>query len=100
MERATQQKSKVLTGLLSLPSLMLQWCLQAYRYLISPLLGPRCRFYPSCSAYAIEALQTHGLFKGVTLAVKRVGRCHPLNPGGHDPVPPQCSHAHSYHENH
>jgi uncharacterized protein len=61
---------------------------RAYQRLISPLLGPRCRFYPSCSAYAVEALQTHGALRGSWLAVRRLGRCHPWNPGGPDPVPP------------
>ncbi|QGA49540.1 membrane protein insertion efficiency factor YidD [Pseudomonas brassicacearum] len=59
-----------------------------YQFLISPLLGPRCRFYPSCSHYAIEAVQSHGAFRGAWLAVRRLGRCHPWHPGGYDPVPP------------
>jgi putative membrane protein insertion efficiency factor len=58
-----------------------------YQRLISPLLGPRCRFYPSCSHYAAEALQMHGVVRGGALAVRRITRCHPLNPGGYDPVP-------------
>ena len=62
--------------------------IRAYRWLISPLLGPRCRFYPSCSSYAEEALRMHGLLRGSGLAVRRLARCHPLNPGGYDPVPP------------
>jgi putative membrane protein insertion efficiency factor len=62
--------------------------IRAYQLLISPLLGPRCRFYPSCSAYAITALTRHGALRGSYLALRRLGRCHPWNPGGLDPVPP------------
>ena len=61
--------------------------LRLYRAVISPLLGPRCRFYPSCSQYAIEALRLHGPLHGGYLAARRVCRCHPLNEGGFDPVP-------------
>lgn len=61
--------------------------IRLYRLLISPWLGNRCRFHPSCSEYAIEALERHGPFRGTFLAVKRVGRCHPWHPGGYDPVP-------------
>ena len=61
---------------------------RAYRRWLSPLLGPRCRFAPSCSAYAVEALQVHGAGRGSWLAVRRIARCHPFHPGGHDPVPP------------
>jgi uncharacterized protein len=62
--------------------------IRGYQLLISPLLGPRCRFYPSCSAYAVEALQRHGAVRGSWLALRRLGRCHPWNLGGPDPVPP------------
>ena len=62
--------------------------IRAYQLLVSPLLGPRCRFYPSCSAYAVEALNVHGPLRGTWLAVRRLLRCHPWNPGGLDPVPP------------
>jgi len=59
----------------------------AYRMLISPLLGPRCRFHPSCSCYAQTAIQRFGPWHGGGLALKRIVRCYPLNPGGVDPVP-------------
>jgi putative membrane protein insertion efficiency factor len=62
--------------------------LRGYQLLVSPLLGPRCRFYPSCSAYALEAITTHGPLRGCWLAGRRLLRCHPWNPGGLDPVPP------------
>ncbi len=61
--------------------------IRAYRYAISPLLGRCCRFYPSCSEYAAEAIQRHGALRGSWLAVRRIGRCHPFHPGGYDPVP-------------
>ena len=62
--------------------------LRFYQRWISPALGPRCRFAPSCSHYAAEALQVHGPLRGSWLATRRLLRCHPWNPGGHDPVPP------------
>ncbi|MFM8339271.1 MAG: membrane protein insertion efficiency factor YidD [Fluviibacter sp.] len=58
-----------------------------YRYALSPFLGQRCRFHPSCSAYAAEALTKYGALRGSWLALKRVCQCHPFHPGGHDPVP-------------
>ena len=63
--------------------------LKAYRAIISPLYGQVCKFYPSCSAYALESIQIHGSLKGTWLALKRLGRCHPWAKGGIDPVPPQ-----------
>ncbi len=60
---------------------------RGYQVAVSPLLGPRCRFYPSCSAYAVQALQAHGALRGSWLAVRRLARCHPWNPGGVDHVP-------------
>jgi putative membrane protein insertion efficiency factor len=62
--------------------------IRAYRYIISPMLGPTCRFYPSCSCYAEEALQQHGALRGSYLTVRRLLRCHPWHEGGYDPVPP------------
>jgi uncharacterized protein len=67
--------------------LLLIVVLGAYRRLVSPLLPPACRFYPTCSAYAEEAVRRHGALRGFVLTVKRLGRCHPLCDGGIDPVP-------------
>ncbi|MFC5302071.1 membrane protein insertion efficiency factor YidD [Azospira restricta] len=58
-----------------------------YQLAISPLLGRRCRFFPSCSEYTAEAIQKHGVWKGARLGAKRIARCHPWHPGGYDPVP-------------
>jgi uncharacterized protein len=61
--------------------------LRVYRYAISPMLGRNCRFVPSCSEYAMEAVERHGALRGAWLAMRRVGRCHPFSAGGYDPVP-------------
>lgn len=66
---------------------LLLFLLKVYRYAISPLLGRNCRFHPSCSEYAIEAVHKHGAWRGSWLALRRVLRCHPFHPGGYDPVP-------------
>src|SRR3954453_10582057 len=71
-----------------LPVLVLTLLVRGYQLFVSPLLGPRCRFYPSCSAYALTAVQRHGAVRGTWLAVRRLARCHPWNPGGVDHVPP------------
>lgn len=60
---------------------------RAYQVSLSPLIGPSCRYFPTCSAYAIEALERHGAWRGGWLALKRIGRCHPFRAGGFDPVP-------------
>jgi putative membrane protein insertion efficiency factor len=65
--------------------------LRAYRAVISPLYGQVCRYHPSCSAYALEAVQVHGSIKGSWLAVRRLSRCHPWAAGGYDPVPSRTS---------
>ncbi|MCL2643948.1 MAG: membrane protein insertion efficiency factor YidD [Betaproteobacteria bacterium] len=67
----------------------LRFLIRGYQLSISPLLGPRCRFYPSCSEYALEALTVHGLLRGCHLSFSRILRCHPWHPGGLDPVPPR-----------
>ena len=61
--------------------------LRAYQWVISPILGANCRFYPSCSSYTIQAIETHGILKGSFLAIKRIGKCHPWHPGGIDEIP-------------
>jgi len=61
--------------------------IRVYQIALSPYFGNQCRFYPTCSEYAKEAVARHGALKGAWLAVRRIGRCHPYHPGGHDPVP-------------
>ncbi|HUX25468.1 MAG TPA: membrane protein insertion efficiency factor YidD [Burkholderiales bacterium] len=61
--------------------------IKGYRYFISPLLGQSCRFFPSCSDYAAQAIEKHGAAYGGWLSLKRIARCHPWHPGGYDPVP-------------
>ncbi|CAD5912244.1 Putative membrane protein insertion efficiency factor [Planktothrix agardhii] len=63
--------------------------IRGYRLLISPLFPPVCRFHPTCSQYAIEAIETFGIVSGSWLALKRILRCHPYHPGGYDPIPPK-----------
>ncbi len=66
---------------------LLIWLIKGYRALISPLFPPVCRFQPTCSSYALEAVNRFGAFRGSWLAVRRILRCHPFHPGGYDPVP-------------
>jgi uncharacterized protein len=66
----------------------MQGCIRAYQLVLSPLLGAGCRFHPTCSAYAIEAIDTHGPLKGTWLGIYRIVRCNPWGDAGHDPVPP------------
>jgi putative membrane protein insertion efficiency factor len=70
-------------------AVVLRALLQGYRLLVSPLLPRACRFYPSCSQFALEALSEHGAVNGTRLTAARIARCHPWNPGGYDPVPPR-----------
>ena len=66
---------------------LLRSLIHLYRWTLSPLLGPRCRFEPTCSAYALQAIADHGPWRGAWLAAKRLGRCHPWGGEGYDPVP-------------
>lgn len=75
---------KTLTKILSYPFILI---IRIYQLVISPLIGPKCRFTPTCSQYALEALKKYGVFKGSWLAMKRISRCHPLGGSGYDPVP-------------
>ena len=80
-----------------LPSTVLLALLWVYQRVVSPLTPPTCRFYPSCSQYAVVAVRRHGAARGLWLAVRRLARCHPWNPGGVDDVPPT-RHAHLSHD--
>jgi putative membrane protein insertion efficiency factor len=71
----------------TLPARILLLPIRFYRRFISPALPPACRFTPTCSRYALDAIAKHGALKGGWLATRRLARCHPWNPGGHDPVP-------------
>jgi len=75
---------KKVLSILSYPLILL---IKIYQYVISPLLGPKCRFTPTCSHYAVQAFKKHGIFKGGWLAIKRIARCHPWGGSGIDPVP-------------
>lgn len=71
-----------------LPILAAVGVVRAWQLCMSPVIGPTCRFHPTCSHYAIEALRSHGLLRGGWLTIRRIARCHPWHPGGLDPVPP------------
>ena len=74
---------------------VLKILIRVYQVALSPLLGPNCRYYPTCSQYAIEAIETHGSLRGAWLTIKRISRCHPWHEGGFDPVPGRClKHSH------
>lgn len=73
-------------------SALMRGLIRGYQLLISPLIPPSCRFEPSCSAYAMEAIATHGASHGFWLALRRILRCHPWSEPAHDPVPPACRH--------
>lgn len=73
---------------MSFAAAILTGLVRVYQWTIRPVLGPACRFHPSCSEYAVEALASHGALRGSALAIMRILRCNPWNPGGYDPVPP------------
>jgi putative membrane protein insertion efficiency factor len=79
------------SALLALPQRLLMGLVRAYRFFFSPWLGSACRFEPTCSAYALQALERHGALAGSNLTLRRLARCHPWCAGGHDPVPEQAS---------
>ena len=74
-------------NMLRILSFILVIPIKLYQILISPLIGPNCRYHPTCSQYSIEAINKHGPFKGTWLAIKRISSCHPWGGSGHDPVP-------------
>ncbi len=80
-------------------SKVLIFIIRIYQNALSPFFPPSCRFYPTCSHYAVEALETHGFFCGTFLAAKRIIRCNPFNKGGLDPVPPKNHCIHHIHQN-
>jgi uncharacterized protein len=69
------------------PRKLLMWIIRGYQLGVSPMLGPRCRFYPSCSCYAHTAIERYGVLRGGWLGIRRLLRCHPFREGGYDPVP-------------
>ena len=69
------------------PRRLFLWTIRAYQLVLSPLLGPRCRFYPTCSCYAHTAIERFGVLRGTWLGIRRILRCHPFTAGGYDPVP-------------
>lgn len=87
-EAGADASSAALSFLRRAPQLVLLGLLRLYQTVISPLTGPTCRYYPSCSSYAVLAVQRHGALRGSWLAARRLARCHPWTPGGVDDVPP------------
>lgn len=75
------------SGLRHAPAWIVMMLIRGYRRFISPLTGPSCRFSPTCSSYALTSIERYGVLRGGWLAARRIARCHPWNPGGHDPVP-------------
>jgi putative membrane protein insertion efficiency factor len=89
---ARRALKRALTLAVRSPALLLIGFFRLWQLLVSPLYGQTCRFYPSCSAYGVEAVRVHGAVRGSWLTLRRIGRCNPWNPGGVDPVPPISGH--------
>lgn len=89
---------RLIKPLVAFPKICLVLFIRGYQKWISPLLGPHCRFNPSCSHYAIQAINLHGFIKGSWLALKRILKYHPLHSGGDDPVPEKLTHINHQHE--
>jgi uncharacterized protein len=87
-ERSRGPAVGVLRFVVRIPAYLLIGVFRTWQLLASPTYGQTCRFYPSCSAYGVEAVRIHGALRGAWMTVRRIGRCHPWNPGGVDPVPP------------
>ena len=85
--RADATRAGGLGQIARVPSLVLRLAIRGYQVALSPLLPPACRYYPTCSNYAIQAIEKYGALRGGWLAARRIGRCHPFAPGGYDPVP-------------
>lgn len=79
--------NRILSVLAAIPRGTAMLAIRAYRAVVSPLFPPSCRFTPTCSSYALTSIERYGLIKGGWLGLRRIARCHPWNPGGHDPVP-------------
>lgn len=86
-ERSPESLRTVWLTFTRLPAMAARALIRAYQLVLSPFIGNQCRFHPSCSNYALEAVEAYGALRGSWLAAKRLGRCHPFNPGGFDPVP-------------
>ncbi len=89
-------RQRVIGFVLRIPSLLLMGLVRVYQLLVSPMFASSCRFYPSCSAYGLEALRVHGAVRGTWLTVRRLLRCHPWNPGGVDEVPTRGNQPHDH----
>ena len=93
MVKGHKSETSWLAGLVRRGALAL---IRVYQVALSPWIGRQCRFYPTCSHYAAEAIEVHGLFRGMLMSARRLGKCHPFHPGGVDLVPPQNTRSHSH----